>query len=313
VGSGETRKRLEEISTRGKGNRGNFPKKWPRHHAPRLCFVLRRLSSRLSLPGLPRCYGLVAVPPFPFWPALVGIHFRFPFSFGPPILSTLAADRLDSCVRAFFFFFSSSIFSLITYQGFNAAATGAWSMRGCRGAVQAWQAWALSALGVAGRRASAVQACKGLATSLAASSSFSLFLGMSFFLFFLVLVLMPFPLLSQVHDGPLSLANATGGVDPFSSLRLLPSLVHRCSPPFASVPRRVCSPRVCLARWRRRGHLAPPSFILVRPLFALACLARLRRRGSPLPCRLWFGVLSFVSRVRFCLGFVLLSFLTRSC
>jgi hypothetical protein len=45
--------------------------------------------------------------------------------------------------------------------------------------------------------------------------SFSLFFhfvsGMSFLLFFLVLVLMPFPLLSQVHDGPLSLANAAGG------------------------------------------------------------------------------------------------------
>jgi hypothetical protein len=56
---------------------------------------------------------------------------------------------------------------------------------------------------------------------------------------------------------------------------------------------------------------SPPSLVRVRlPHVRLACW---RRRGSPLPCRLWFGVLSFVSRVRFCLGFVLLLFLTRSC
>jgi hypothetical protein len=37
-------------------------------------------------------------------------------------------------------------------------------------------------------------------------------------------------------------------------------------PSFALGPRRVRSPRVRLGRWRRRGHLAPPSFL---PLFAL--------------------------------------------
>jgi hypothetical protein len=83
---------------------------------------------------------------------------------------------------------------------------------------------------------------------------------------------MPFPLLSQVHDSPLSLANATGGeaIRPPPSGSSLPSFTvvrHRSPPSLVAFVR--------LARWRRRGHLAPPLFVLVRPLFALAAsLAR---------------------------------------
>jgi hypothetical protein len=79
-------------------------------------------------------------------------------------------------------------------------------------------------------------------------------------------------------------------------------------------PRCMTAPSRSQTRLRGRSVLPPQSPPFPRsPLFASVPRSRWRRRGSPLPCRLWFGVLSFVSRVRFCLGFVLLLFLTRSC
>jgi hypothetical protein len=100
---------------------------------------------------------------------------------------------------------------------------------------------------------------------------------MSFLLFFLVLVLMPFPLLSQVHDGPLSLANAAGGS------------IH--SPPSFTLFAPVC--------------LCPSSCLFASLLLFAPRVPRLlvtKRVASPLPPLVWGSLVclvrSFLSRVR---------------
>jgi hypothetical protein len=67
-----------------------------------------------------------------------------------------------------------------------------------------------------------------------------------------------FFLFSRVFFGCLSLLTVL-------SFRLLPR-----SPPLVSVPRHIHSPRVRLARWQQRGHLAPPSFTTTKRVASLA-------------------------------------------